>query len=69
MSDITTEELRANFEEAVASSEKLKASTPLGIMEINGKFHHYMNPDTDTLWIGFAAGMKWSKILSERATR
>jgi hypothetical protein len=27
-------------------------------MEINGEFQHYMDSDTDTLWIGFALGAR-----------
>ena len=30
-------------------------------MTINDQFHHYMDPDTDTLWIGFALGVRWQE--------
>lgn len=50
--------MREAFESYIKSSERFKDSTPLGIVEINGKFHHYMNPDTDTMWIGFGLGFR-----------
>lgn len=46
--------IRAKFEKAAAKSTTIHY--PLGIMEINGVFHHYMDPDTDNAWIGFRAG-------------
>lgn len=54
----TLEEMRVQFEEVVRSSPRLSQSTPLGIMEINGLFAHYMHPDTDTMWIGFGLGYR-----------
>lgn len=50
--------LREKFEAAVLNEPHLKNNTPLGVMEINGAFDHYMDPDTDTLWIGFALGYR-----------
>ena len=52
--NIPVEQLRSEFERAVNDTALLKANTPLGVMEINGAFSHYMNADTDTLWIGYA---------------
>ena len=35
---------------------------PLQKMEINGKFHHYMDSDTDSAFVGFQLGyLKWKK--------
>lgn len=33
-----------------------QADWPLGPVHYNGEFHHFMDPDTDTAWIGFYAG-------------
>lgn len=67
MSEIpTVKEIRIHFEEMVKSSNKFKDSTPLGTMTVNDEFHHYMNPDTDTMWIGFACGMRWAWKLSKK---
>jgi hypothetical protein len=55
---ITVAEMRRYFERVVTDTSWLKERTPLGIMEINGQFSHYMDADTDTLWIGFALGMR-----------
>lgn len=55
---ISVDEMRKHFEECVRKSDRLKHNTPLAIMEINGTFANYMDADTDTLWIGFALGMR-----------
>lgn len=55
------ESLREHFEKYISESPKFRGNTPLGKMMINDKFSHYMNPDTDTLWIGFAIGMRLAK--------
>lgn len=54
----SVEHLRAAFEDYIISSDKFKGNTPLGTMTINGQFDHYMEPDTDTMWIGFAIGYR-----------
>lgn len=54
----TIEEMRKWFEAMISSTPRLRDNTPLGIMEINGGFSHYMDADTDTLWIGFAYGFR-----------
>ncbi len=51
-------EMRKIFEKGIRDTPVLAKSTPLGIMEVNGKFSHYMDPDTDTMWIGFALGYR-----------
>lgn len=51
-------EMRIYFERAVKDTPVLEKNTPLGVMEINSAFSHYMDADTDTLWIGFALGMR-----------
>jgi hypothetical protein len=58
---ITVAEMRTRFEQAVNGTPKLKETTPLGIMEINGEFSHYMDPSTDTMWIGFALGLRFAE--------
>ena len=61
----TVANMRKLFEEAVNSTPALKKNTPLGIMEINGQFSHYMHPDTDTLWIGFAIGLRMAQRMAD----
>lgn len=51
-------EMRRLFAEGIKNTPVLAKSTPLGIMEVNSKFSHYMDPDTDTMWIGFALGYR-----------
>lgn len=55
---ITVAEMRSHFEGAINNTPALKASTPLGVIEINEQFAYYMDRDTDTMWIGFALGMR-----------
>lgn len=50
--------MRESFEACIRSSGKFKDNTPLGVAAINGEFHHYMEPDTDTMWIGFGLGYR-----------
>jgi len=54
----TIEEMREEFTRMVTTTPSFASNTPLGIMEINGEFHHYMDPNTDTLWLGFGLGMR-----------
>jgi hypothetical protein len=58
------ETMRGFFERMVNDTPAFKASTPLGAIEVNGKFSHYMNPDTDTMWLGFALGMRCAQRIS-----
>lgn len=51
---MSDELIREKFENAAKKSTTIKY--PLGAMEINGAFHHYMDPDTDNAWIGFRTG-------------
>ncbi|HCW19190.1 MAG TPA: hypothetical protein DHL02_14820 [Achromobacter sp.] len=55
---ISVADMRRYFEGAINSTPALKANTPLGVMEINEQFAYYMDGDTDTMWIGFALGMR-----------
>lgn len=50
--------MRAYFEKMVNDTQALKANTPLGTVRSNGEFSHYANPETDTMWLGFALGMR-----------
>lgn len=60
---IPVAEMRGYFELAMKNTKRFN-DIPLGIMEVNGQFHHYMDPDTDTLWIGFAIGMRCAQRLA-----
>lgn len=62
-----SEEMRELFEGAVQNNSVLSQNTSLAPMTLNGKFSHYVDPDTDTLWIGFALGMRGSDQLAARA--
>ncbi len=61
---ITVEEMRRYFEKSINDTPALKANTPLEIMTINGRFSHYMIPDTDTMWIAFALGMRCAERIA-----
>lgn len=61
---ITVAEMRRYFEQAIENTPALKENTPLGIMEINEQFAYYMNADTDTMWLGFALGMRAAERLA-----
>jgi hypothetical protein len=54
----SVESLRQTFEDYIKSSDRWKDNTPLGVMTINGRFDHYMDANTDTMWIGFAIGYR-----------
>lgn len=63
---LTDAEIRAEFEASVRGST-LKASTPLGVVTMNGAFSHYADSDTDTLWLGYRAGFARSSRMSAAA--
>lgn len=56
--------MRTYFERLVNDTDVFKANTPLGIMEVNGEFSHYMDAETDTMWLGFALGMRCAERLA-----
>lgn len=62
---ISTEDMRVLFEGAINNTPAFKLNTPLGIVEVNGRFSHYMDGDTDNMWLGFVLGMR----LTERLQR
>ena len=45
---------------------KHPAKWKIGTMTVNGKFHHYMDPDTDNAWMGFEAGYRKASEENER---
>ena len=55
---ITKAEMRDLFQTAITSTQALANNTPLGTVTINGAFSHFANAETDTMWIGFALGMR-----------
>jgi hypothetical protein len=62
-----TEEMRALFEKSITQTEVFARTTSLAPMLVNGQFHHYMDPDTDAMWIGFAIGMRCADRLARAA--
>lgn len=65
---ITAAQMQPIFEREIRGTPALAVNTPLGAMEINGAFSHYMDADTDTMWLGFAIGMRAAERI-ERAKR
>ncbi len=55
---ISQNDIRIAFEEMVRSEPLITHTTPLGTISINGGFSHYANSITDTMFIGFALGMR-----------
>ena len=60
--------VRRLFEEAIANSI-YRNNTPMGIMWVNDEFDHYMDPDTDTLWIGFVLGVQAAEKLNQERSK
>lgn len=58
--------LRKEFERICKLPAVLKqVNFPLGMFEMNGEFHHYMDSDTDSAWIGF----KFGHVVGYRAAK
>ena len=55
---ISVAEMRGFFEQGIQQTPALAERFPLTPVSVNGAFSHYMEPDTDTAWIGFALGMR-----------
>lgn len=66
---ISVADMRRYFEGAVTNTPALKANTPLSAMEVNEVFSHYLDPDTDTMWIGFALGMRCAERIAHAAQK
>lgn len=64
---ITVDTMRQYFEKSVRDTPALAANTPLDCMEMNGVFSHYTDPDTDTMWLGFALGMRCQERVTKAA--
>ena len=62
------EEMRAHFERAIKETPAFASNTPLGPVTINGNFSHYFDEDTDTMWLGFALGMRCADRLAKATT-
>lgn len=62
---IPVETMRRYFEDAVTNTRPLASSTPLGVVSVNGEFSHYADEDTDTLWLGFALGMRAAERIAK----
>ncbi len=50
--------MRKLFGKCVRNTEMIAKRAPLGIVKIDGAFSHYKHQETDTLWIGFALGLR-----------
>lgn len=61
---ITVAEMRSLFEKSINDTAVFKANTPLGVVTLNGEFSHFANPDTDTMWLGFAIGMRCAERMA-----
>ena len=59
--------MRTLFEESIRQTKVFAKNTPLGAVTVNGVFSHYADPDTDTMWIGFAIGMRCAERLQKAA--
>lgn len=55
---IPVAQMRHYFEGAINSTPVLKASRPLDVVTSAGEFQHYADPGTDSMWTGFALGMR-----------
>lgn len=51
----SNEQIRAARKSFEAWTAQHPADWKLGIVSANGQFHHYMDGDTDTAWMGFLA--------------
>ena len=60
--------MRTYFEGAINHTPALLDRVPLGVVNSNAKFSHYAQPETDTLWVGFALGLRYAERLQAAAT-
>ena len=63
---ITRDAMRDLFEGAVKQTPAFAGNTPLDVLMVNGKAR-YMDPDTDTMWLGFAIGMRCAERVQRSA--
>jgi hypothetical protein len=65
---ISKAQMRKCFEDAITNTPALKTNTPLGAVDLNGEFSHYANGETDTMWLGFALGMRCAERIAKAQT-
>ncbi|GAA5231796.1 hypothetical protein FOZ76_14640 [Verticiella sediminum] len=58
-------DMRETFERSVSETAILAAKLNLTPAYANGSFSHYEDPDTDSIWTGFALGMRVSERLRD----
>lgn len=64
---ITVAKMRQHFETSIKDTPVFRDNTPLGVVQLNGEFSHYANSETDTMWLGFAIGMRAAERLASHA--
>lgn len=64
---ITKKEMRALFEGSINQTRLFSERMPLGAVTFNGEFDHYDDSNTDTMWLGFAIGMRCAERLAKAA--
>jgi hypothetical protein len=62
---ITKEVMRQYFEYMVNQTPSIKKNTPLHPVNVNGVFSHYTSESTDTMWLGFALGMRCAERVAK----
>lgn len=63
--EIPVESMRHLFERAIRTEPYLHGKASLLSAQVNGVFSHYIDPDINSMWLGFALGIrKWDKMRS-----
>lgn len=65
----SVDEMREVFEKSIRATPQFRDNTPLGVINVNGRFSHYADPDTDTMWLGFALGLRAADRLQAAAVQ
>lgn len=62
---LPSSQIRSLFERAVHSTPALSRAYPLEVVNLDGAFIHYRNPETQNLWVGFSLGMRCAERMSK----
>jgi hypothetical protein len=62
---IATETMRALFEQCIRDTPSFRQTMPLDHLPGDGTFGYYVDPQTDSMWLGFAIGMRCAERITK----
>lgn len=62
---LPSSQIRSLFKRSVQPTSALTSVYPLEVVNLDGTFIHYRNPETQNLWLGFTLGIRCAERMSK----